>query len=196
MAAPQGLKPIAGNQSQTASVVPPRHPGPALGGGSMPSLGEMKQMADKQAVPLLERLKSDPNNSTVLIQVAAIYHTTHQFKQAATYYGKAVQADPRNVATRTKLATSLFRSGDVESAIAQLNRALTYDPKDPNALFDLGMIRLQGKQDGKGAIAAWQQLLKSNPQLSVDRKAQVEKLMADVLTTLADHRGPEGETSK
>ena len=41
------------------------------------------------------------------------------------------------------------------------------------------MIKWQGKQDSKGALAAWQELLKSNPQLSPDRKAQVEKLMAD-----------------
>ena len=93
---------------------------------------------------------------------------------------------------RTKLASSLYRSGDVDGAIAQLNEALRYDPKDANSLFDLGMIKLQGKQDGKGALAAWQRLLKSNPQLSADRKATVEKLMADVLTTLGDQQRIQG----
>jgi cytochrome c-type biogenesis protein CcmH/NrfG len=73
-----------------------------------------------------------------------------------------------------------------------LNRALSYDPEDANALFDLGVIKLQGKHDGKGAVAAWQQLLKSNPQLSMDRRATVEKLMADVMTTLADQHGTGG----
>jgi len=125
----------------------------------------------------------------LLIQVGAIYHTTHQFKQAAAYYDKAVRVDPKSVAIRTKLASSLYRDGDVDGAIAQLNRALSYDPKDANALFDLGMIKLQGKQDGKGALAAWKELLKSNPELSTDRRATVEKLMADVMTTLADQHG-------
>lgn len=157
--------------------------------GHMPTLQEMKEMADKQAAPLKEKLKSDPNNSAELMQVAAIYHTTHQFKEAADYYGKAAQVDPRNVALRTKLATSLYRSGDVDGALAQLNRALSYDPKDANALFDLGMVRLQGKQDGPGAVAAWQRLLKTNPQMSSERRAQVQKLMADVLTTLGDQHG-------
>jgi len=54
------------------------------------------------------------------------------------------------------------------------------------------MMRLQGKQDGKGALAAWRQLLKSNPQLSSERRATVEKLMADVMTTLADQGGVQG----
>lgn len=167
----------------------------AMGSRQMPSLEEMKQMSDKQAAPLLEKLKSDPTNSALLAQAGAIYHTTHQFKAAAAYYGKAVQIDPGNVALRTKLASSLYRDGDVDDAIAQLNEALSYDPKDANALFDLGMIKLQGKQDGKGALAAWQRLLKTNPQLSADRKATVLKLMADVMTTLGDQHGNQGARS-
>ena len=181
---------LAGTQPQPAvnGASASAHGG-ALGGGRMPTLQELNQIADKQAAPLLEKLKSDPSNSAELIQVAAIYHTTHRFKEAADYYGKAVQVDPRNVALRTKLATSLYRSGDVDGALAELNRALTYDPKDANALFDLGMIRLQGKQDGQGALAAWQKLLKTNPQMSSERRAEVEKLMADELTTLGEQHG-------
>jgi cytochrome c-type biogenesis protein CcmH/NrfG len=149
-------------------------------GGHMPSLEEMKQMADKKAAPLLEKLKGDPNNSDLLIQVGNIYKSTHQFKEAAVYYDKALQVDPKNVAIRTEMASCLYYNGDVDGAINQLQQALHYDPKDANSLFNLGMIKWQGKQDNKGAVAAWQQLLKSNPQLSAERKATVQKLMADV----------------
>jgi cytochrome c-type biogenesis protein CcmH/NrfG len=78
------------------------------------------------------------------------------------------------------MASCLYYNGDVDGAISQLQQALHYDPKDVNSLFNLGMIKWQGKQDSKGAVAAWQQLLKSNPQLSAERKATVQKLMADV----------------
>lgn len=152
--------------------------------GRMPSLGEMKHMADTQAAPLLEKLKSSPGDGALLTQVGAIYHGSHQFKEAARYYQQAVQADPKNVALRSRLASSLYRSGDVDGAIAQLNQALAVEPTDANSLFNLGMIRLEGKNDGKGALAAWQKLLKSNPKLSPERKAEVQKLMADVLTTV------------
>jgi cytochrome c-type biogenesis protein CcmH/NrfG len=183
--------------AQSAAVVLPQSPPVGTQDSAhmprqMPSLDQMKRMADTQASPLLEKLKRDPNNNALLAQVGAIYHTTHQFKEAAAYYGKAAQADPRNVALRTKLASSLYRSGDVDGAIAQLNKALAVDPKDANALFDLGMIKLQGKKDGKGALAAWQTLLKTNPQLSADRKAMVLKLMADVMTTMGEHHAIEG----
>jgi cytochrome c-type biogenesis protein CcmH/NrfG len=149
-------------------------------GRDMPSLKEMKQMADKKAAPLLEKLKTDPNNSGLLIQVGKIYSSTHQFKEAASYYGKALQVDPKNVAIRTEMASCLYYNGDVDEAISQLQQSLHYDPKDANSLFNLGMIKWQGKQDSKGALAAWQQLLKANPQLSAERKATVQKLMADV----------------
>jgi cytochrome c-type biogenesis protein CcmH/NrfG len=187
---------MAVKQQQTAVNAGPSAPaGRAMVGGRMPSPEEMKRMADKQAAPLLEKLKSDPNNSALLVQVGAIYHSTRQFRQAAAYYGKAVQIDPANVTVRTKLASSLYRSGDVDGAIAQLNQALSYDPKDANALFDLGMMKMQGKGDGKGALAAWQKLLKSNPQLSEDRKAMVLKLMAEVQTTLGNQHGIGGAQS-
>jgi cytochrome c-type biogenesis protein CcmH/NrfG len=146
----------------------------------MPSLEQMKQMADNKAAPLLEKLKGDPNNIDLLNQVGTIYKSTHQFKEAAAYFERAVQVDPKNVAIRTELASCLYYNGDVDGAINQLQESLHYDPKDANSLFNLGMIKWQGKQDSKGALAAWQQLLKSNPQLSADRKAKVQKLMADV----------------
>jgi cytochrome c-type biogenesis protein CcmH/NrfG len=148
--------------------------------GHTPTLEDMKKMADTKAAPLLEKLKSDPNNSDLLFQVGNIYKATHQFKDAAGYYDKALQADPKNVAIRTELASCLYYSGDVDGALSQLQQGLHYDPKDANSLFNLGMIKWQGKQDGQGALAAWRELLKSNPKLSADRKATVQKLMADV----------------
>ncbi len=175
-----------GSQSPAAPAQPAANAQPAAPAGAMgghtPSLEEMKQMADKKAAPLLEKLRGDPNNGDLLIQVGNIYKSTHQFKDAVGYYDKALQVDPKNVPIRTEMASCLYYDGDVDGAISQLQQALRYDPKDANSLFNLGMIKWRGKQDSKGAVAAWQQLLKSNPQLSADRKAKVQKLMADVQT--------------
>ena len=186
-----------------ASAAPtPVHPG-AMSAGQMPSAHQMKQMADKQAAPLVEKLKSNPNDSASLKQVGAIYYATGQFKDASNYYEKALQTEPANVDDRVKLATSLYREGDADAAIAQLSKALTYDPKNANALFDLGMMKLQGKKDSNGALAAWRQLLKSNPQLSADHKAQVQRLIAGVASSSnrlhgseATMRGSEGARGK
>jgi tetratricopeptide (TPR) repeat protein len=146
----------------------------------MPSLDDMKRMADKQAEPLLSRLKSDPNNSDLLNQIGIIYKATHQFNDAIAYYQKAVEANPKNIAARTDLASCLYYLGNTDGALKQLEESLTYNPKDVNSLFNLGMIRWRGKKDGQGALAAWSELLKANPQLEPTKKAQVEKLIAQV----------------
>jgi cytochrome c-type biogenesis protein CcmH/NrfG len=154
--------------------------GPNAMGGQQPTFEQMKQMADKKAEPLVAKLKDDPKNADLLIQVGNVYFSTHQFKEAAEYYGKSLDVKPKNVQIRTQMASCLYYTGDVDGSLQQLTQATVDDPKDANSLFNLGMIRWQAKKDSKGALAAWAQLLKTNPQLEPAKKAQVQKLMADV----------------
>lgn len=187
----------------SSSAASPRHvvqatavtqsPEGAAGRTHPVSLADMKEVADRQAAPLLRQLNNNPANTSVLAQLGAIYHVAHQYSEAAAWYQRAVQSDPRNGTLRTKLATSLYRQGDVDGALTQLNEALKIEPSDPNALFNLGMIRLQGKADGRGAVAAWRQLLKTNPQLGQDRRASVEKLIADVTVNLNEQGRSAGQ---
>lgn len=147
--------------------------------GGIPTLEQMKHMADKKAEPLLARLQSNPNDAALLIQIGDTYKQTHQFKEAADFYQRSLKVDPKNAGVRSDLASVLYYSGDADAALAQLEEALKYDAKNGAVLFNLGMIRWQGKKDGPGAVAAWEELLKTNPQLSADRKAAVEKLIAE-----------------
>ncbi len=153
------------------------------GGHPKLTLEQMKQMADVQASTLVEKSKADPKNAALLLQIASVYQSSHQFKEAAEYFQKGLKLDPKNVGARTQLASCLYYSDDIDGALAELNQALRYDPKDANALFNLGMIKYRGKKDNKGAIAAWQQLLKSNPNL--DRKSSVEQLIAEAQTIVS-----------
>jgi cytochrome c-type biogenesis protein CcmH/NrfG len=168
---------------QSSRVTASPQPSPAAASASVAgnhpklTLEQMKQMADVRASALVEKSKTEPKNSQLLVQIAEIYQATHQFKEASDYYDRTLQIDPKNASVRTQLASCLYYSGDVDGALAQLNQVLTTSPKDTNALFNLGMIKYRGKNDHAGAIAAWQQLLKVNPNL--DRKPMVEQLIAE-----------------
>lgn len=142
-----------------------------------PTLEQMKQLADQRARPLLEQLKSDPNNKDLLIRLAYLYKSAHQFKEAATYFDRALHLDPRNVSARTELASCLYYNGDVDGAIRELQQSLKYDPEDANSLFNLGLVTWKGKNNPAGAIAAWQRLLQTNP--SLDRRPIVERMIAE-----------------
>jgi cytochrome c-type biogenesis protein CcmH/NrfG len=141
------------------------------------TIEQMKQMADVEASGLIEKSKAEPKNAGLLVQIAGSYQASHQFKEAAGYFAKALSLDPNNVSARTEMASCLYYSGDADGAVAQLNQALRSNPKDANALFNIGMIKYRGKKDPAGAVAAWQQLLKTNPNL--DRKPIVEQLIAE-----------------
>ncbi|HKE08799.1 MAG TPA: tetratricopeptide repeat protein, partial [Candidatus Acidoferrum sp.] len=94
----------------------------------------------------------------------------------ADYFRKSLEWNPNDNSVRTALASDLYYSGDTDNALDELDKVLKKDPNDIDALFNLGMIRFKGKNDAAGAIAAWQQLLKTHPDL--DRKLTVEQLIA------------------
>jgi cytochrome c-type biogenesis protein CcmH/NrfG len=166
---------LRGSASATAN--PPSSPNAQPHTSPMPTLEQMKHMADKKAQPLLQQLKTDPANKDLLIKIAYLYKSAHQFKEASEYFAQALQVDPKNVPVRTERASCLYYNCDVDGALAELDQSLKLNPKDANALFNLGMIRLKSKQDAAGAIAAWQELLKTNPRL--DKKPIVEQMIAE-----------------
>jgi len=146
-------------------------------GHPTPTLKQMKQLADKRAEPLLAELKKNSKDKKALVQTAYVYKSSHQFQEAVNYFNKALEVDPKDVAVRTEMASCLYYSGEVDGALTQLQQSLKYEPRDANALFNLGMIKWKGKNDRAGAIAAWQELLKTNPKL--DRRPVVEQMIAE-----------------
>ena len=145
-------------------------------GNQQPTLEQMKQMADKAAAPALEKIKSNPSDFNALNEAGKVYRATHQFKLAASYYEKALQINPASAPVRTDLATCLYYTGDVDGAITQLNKALTYDPKFFGALLNLGVIKIQAKNDIDGAVSSWEKILKTNA--TPEQKQAVKELIA------------------
>jgi cytochrome c-type biogenesis protein CcmH/NrfG len=167
----QPVRPSA--EMQQAAAAPPS----SMGQQKMPSLDDMKRMADKQAEPLLTKLKTDPRNVDLLNKIALTYKATHQFPEAISYFQKALDVDPKNVAIRTDMASCMYYTGDVDGALAQLDKSLTYDPKHAGTLMNIGIIKWQGKNDVAGAVAAWQTLLKRNP--NFPEKAVIEHMITE-----------------
>ena len=65
---------------------------------------------------------------------------------------------------------------DADTAIKEFEKTLTYAPGHANTLFNLGVVRWQGKMDPKGAVEDWETLLKLNP--NYDNKARVLELIS------------------
>lgn len=170
-------KPAGRAAPPSAEMQQPAATPTGMGQKSMPTLDDMKRMADKQAEPLLSKLKTDPKNVNLLNKTALTYKANHQFKEAITYFQKALDVDPKNVPIRTDMASCMYYIGDVDGALAELDKSLTYDPKHPGTLMNIGIIKWQGKNDVNGAVAAWEKLLKLNP--NFPQKEVIERLITE-----------------
>jgi cytochrome c-type biogenesis protein CcmH/NrfG len=171
--------PAGASVPKTAQTAPP----------SMPTLDDMKRMAKKQAEPLMAELEKKPNDAVLLNKVALTYKAAHQFDQAAAYFKKSLDADPANIAVRDDYASCLYYLGDVEGALTQLDKSLSYDPKHMGTLYNIGMIKWKGKGDVEGAVASWKKLLQLNPK--PEQKQAIQRLIEEATrskdaTTSAD----------
>jgi cytochrome c-type biogenesis protein CcmH/NrfG len=171
---------IRGSQSPAASPVAAAS-APAPGGMSatngQPTAEQLRQMADAQAAPLIEKLKADPKNPDLLVSVANSYYDAQQYPVAVGYYGRALEIKPSDADVRTDMATAYWYMGDTDRAIAEFNKSLGYEPNKANTLFNLGLVKWRGKMDVNGAVADWEKLLATNP--NYEGKDKVEQLIAE-----------------
>jgi cytochrome c-type biogenesis protein CcmH/NrfG len=171
----RGSAPVAATPSQAAAVpqMPANMPpGQIPGFGNVPGAGPSPELADKAAQPLVEQLKSNPKDVALLTKLGNLYYDGQIYAKAIDYYEQALKLDPKNAGTRTDMATCIWYTGDADKALAEFEKSLKYQPNFPNALFNMGVVKWQGKKDVKGAIAAWEQLLKTNPNYHEKQKVQ------------------------
>jgi len=170
---------IRGSESPASAAAPEvaTASAPAMGNAAQaPTPAEMQRMADTQAGPMIEKLKSDPANAGLIENVGNVYYDAQLFPTAIDYYQRALKLEPSNTGVRTDLATAYWYTGDADTAIAEFQKALSYEPTKPNTLFNLGIVEWQGKMDINKAVATWQKLLDTNP--NYEAKDKVLELMA------------------
>jgi len=155
----RGSQPTAAAAAPESAVAAPS----AIPSSAQPTPEQLKKMADTQAASLIERLKTDPNNAELLANIGNMYYDVQQYPTAIDYYQRALNVHPEDAAIRTDMATAIWYMGDPDKAIVEFNKALSYEPNKPNTLFNLGIVKWQGKMDIAGAVAAWQKLLDTNP---------------------------------
>ncbi len=168
-----------GSSAPVASMVAAAQPAVPGAQPSAPSAQDLTPLA----APLLAALKVDPNNYDTLVQLGNLYYDHHVFPQAIEYYGRALAIRPNDPNVRTDLGTAFWYAGFPEKAVAEYEKSLAVDPQHANTLFNLGVVRLEGLKDAKGAIAAWEKLLAANPPLA--QRGRAMELMAQARQQLA-----------
>jgi cytochrome c-type biogenesis protein CcmH/NrfG len=165
-------------RGSASPAVPQTATSSAQPAGALPSQAEADAQADlaQAAGPLLDAVNKNPQDYDSLVKLGNIFYDAKQFASAISYYRRALAIHPENPDVRTDLGTAYWYTGDADKAIAAMETSLKYRPGHPQTLFNLGWVRWQGKADPKGAVEAWEQLLKANP--DYPQRQQVEQYIA------------------
>jgi cytochrome c-type biogenesis protein CcmH/NrfG len=148
----------------------PRQQAPA------PASADVQAALAQAAAPLLDTVNKNPNDYDSLVKLGNVFYDGQQYPNAIQYYERALVIHPENPDVRTDMGTAYWYTGNADKAIAAMQTSLKYRPGHPQTLFNLGWVRWQGKADPKGAISAWEQLLKANP--DYPQRQQVEQYIA------------------
>jgi len=137
---------------------------------------EAQAALEQASAPLLEAVKNNPNDYDSLVKLGNLFYDAQRFPDSIQYYERALKIHPENPDVRTDMGTAYWYAGNTDKAVAAMETSLKYRPGHPQTLFNLGWVRWQGKADPQGAIEAWEQLLKSNP--DYPQRQQVEQYIA------------------
>ena len=117
--------------------------------------------------------RNEPGNAAIRVQLGNAHYDMGQFQEAAEAYEECLRLNPGNPEVETDLATCYFELKQNDKALAILDKVLQYQPKFGQALYNKGIVLSAGKNDLKGAIAAWEALLQTNP--DYPRRAELEQ---------------------
>ncbi len=123
-----------------------------------------RPMIDEAQVTAMRNVaERDPKNVESRIQLGNLYFDAERYQEAIGWYEQAFALDAGNANVSTDLAVSYYYTNQVDKALAQFDRSLKADPRHVKTYLNMGIVRAFGRQDLKGAAAAWEEVLKLAP---------------------------------
>jgi cytochrome c-type biogenesis protein CcmH/NrfG len=142
--------------------------------GALPGPSPAEVAGKVQA--LKDILQKDPKNLAAWVELGNLYFDSDQPREAVEAYNKYLAVKPDNPDVRTDLGIMYRKLGDPDRALKEFRAAAQADPKHANSRYNIGIVLLHDKQDIKGAIKAWEEYVKVDPQS--ERAKRVQDQMA------------------
>jgi cytochrome c-type biogenesis protein CcmH/NrfG len=112
---------------------------------------------------LTDKIKQNPKDFDSIVELANMNFDQKNYDDAINLYKKALAIRPDALNVRTDMGTAMFYLNKYDDAIATFQEVLKTDSNNAQALFNLGVAMLHGKNDPKRALEYWQKLVETNP---------------------------------
>ncbi|SIO36974.1 tetratricopeptide repeat protein [Halodesulfovibrio marinisediminis] len=130
---------------------------------SQPTQPQVSQSQASRIIDLERLTRNEPDNISAWQQLGNAYYDANRPEHAIKAYIKSLELDESFPNIWTDLGTMYRRTGQFQKAIESYDNALKFAPTHPNALFNKGIVYLHDLEQKEKGIAAWEELLKSNP---------------------------------
>jgi len=131
-----------------------------------------------QIQTLKEIVKKDPKNLPAWVELGNLYFDSHRPEEAIEAYRQYLAIKPDNPDVRTDMGIMYRNLGQFDRALEEFRKAAQSNPKHANSRYNIGVVLLHDKQNIKGAIKAWEEYLKVDPNSERAQRirAQIDKM--------------------
>ena len=135
---------------------------------SAPSQQEQQQpgLTSEQARTILaleQEVAANPTDVEAWTQLGHVYYDTDNPAKAIIAYEKSLELRPNDPNVLTDLGVMYRRSRQPEKALAAFDQAMSIAPNHEQSRFNKGVVLRYDLNDREGALKAWEELLKINP---------------------------------
>ncbi|BBO87376.1 tetratricopeptide repeat protein [Desulfosarcina ovata] len=158
---------------------------PQQGAIAAPIMNEARQ---KVIDDLKARAQTHPDDPEAWIQLGHQYFDLGLAEEAIAAYEKALAINDHDANVWTDLGVMYRRAGNPQKAVDAFDRAMQVDPGHEISRFNKGIVLFHDLKDEKGALAAWEALLASNPQATTPGGQTVSELVAHIKNNHQDKK--------
>jgi len=116
-----------------------------------------------QILSLEQEVSVNPTNVNAWVQLGNVYFDTNNYPKAIRAYEKSLELSSNNPSVLTDLGVMYRRNRQPDKALEIFNKAIAIDPTLEQARFNKGVVLYYDMGDREGAIKAWEEVLKINP---------------------------------
>jgi cytochrome c-type biogenesis protein CcmH/NrfG len=123
--------------------------------------------SNKTAADILKlekKTSNNPDDVEAWTELGNLYFDSSSYDKAILAYNRSLKLRPENADVLTDLGVMYQRNGQPAEAVKSFDKAVDIDPRHEVSRFNKGIVLLHDLNDRQGALKAWEELLKLNPE--------------------------------